>query len=131
MLSESRVAATLPFRGLEAAEEFYGQKLGLKLASGSVEDGFLEYEAGGGTLLQLFESTSDQKSDNTAATFEVSDLDREMATLRDRGVEFEDYDLPDLKTVDGVASADGMGRIAWFKDPDGNVIAVHEDERKE
>ncbi len=126
MLSNSPVTATLPFRGLKLAEDFYSSKLGLVLASGSVEDGYLEYKAGQGTLLQLFESTSDQKSDNTAATFEVADLPQEMASLRKKGVVFEDYDLPGMKTVNGVAEADGMGRIAWFKDPDGNVIALHE-----
>lgn len=126
MLSQSPVAATLPFRGLSAAREFYADKLGLRLLAGSVEDGFLEFEGGGGTKLQLFESTSDQKSDNTAATFEVDDLDQEMKALRKKGVEFEEYDLPGIKTEDGVASADGMGRMAWIKDPDGNVIALHE-----
>ena len=126
MLSKAPVAATLPVRGLKAAENFYSRKLGLKRRSGSVKEGYLEYQAGGGTILQLFESNSRKKSDNTAATFEVGNLDREMATLRKRGVEFEEYDLPGIKTVEGVADLDGMGRGAWFKDPDGNVIALHE-----
>jgi catechol 2,3-dioxygenase-like lactoylglutathione lyase family enzyme len=125
MLSSAPVSATLPFRGLEIAETFYSQKLGLELVGGSVEDGFLEYQAGNGTLLQLFESTSDQKSDNTAATFEVDDLEKEMASLRKKGVVFEDYDLPGIKTVNGVVSGE-MGMLAWFKDPDGNVIGLHE-----
>ncbi len=126
MLSSSPVSATLPFRGLKVAEEFYSKKLGLERAHGSVEDGFLEYKAGQGTLLQLFESNSDQKSDNTAATFEVADLSQEMAALRKKGVVFEEYDLPGIKTVNGVAEADGMGRMAWLKDPDGNVLGLHE-----
>lgn len=126
MLSKAPVAATLPFRGLKAAEQFYSRKLGLKRASGSVKDGYLEYRVGGGTTLQLFESKSRKKSDNTAATFEVSNLDREMTTLRRRGVEFEEYDLPGIKTVDGVADLGRMGRGAWLKDPDGNVIALHQ-----
>ena len=126
MLSKSFVAPTLPFRGLKKAQEFYSKRLGLKRVAGSVSDGFLEYGAGKGTVLQLFESTSKKKSDNTAATFEVADLDREMKTLRKRGVVFEEYDLPGIKTVDGVAEGDGMGRMAWLKDPDGNVLALHE-----
>ena len=126
MLSSSPISATLPFRGLDAALEFYSRKLGLRRTNGSVEDGFLEFQAGNGTVLQLFESTSEKKSENTAATFEVGDLDEEMATLRKNGVTFEEYDLPGIKTVQGVADADGMGRIAWFKDPDGNVLALHE-----
>ena len=126
MLSACPVSVTLPYRGLRTAKDFYSKKLGLELVAGSVEEGFLEYKAGGGTLLQLFESTSDRKSENTAATFEVSDLDKEMVDLRAKGVSFEEYDLPDIKTVNGVADAHGMGRIAWFKDPDGNIIGLHE-----
>jgi len=126
MLSNATVAATLPYRGLETAEPFYSQKLGLPLAEGSVEEGFLEYRAGNGTVLQLFESDSGKKSDNTAATFEVEDLAREMEALRAKGVVFEEYDLPKIKTVNGVADLDGMGKGAWLKDPDGNVIALHE-----
>ncbi len=128
MLSKSPISATFPYRGLKTAEKFYSRKLGLKRVSGSVKDGFLEFQAGKATILLLFESTSKKKSDNTGATFEVADLDREMATLRKRGVVFEEYDLPGIKTVNGVASADGMGRIAWLKDPAGNVIALHESE---
>jgi predicted enzyme related to lactoylglutathione lyase len=126
MLSKAPLAATLPFRGLKAAQNFYSRKVGLKLRSGSAKDGYLEYKTGGGTALLVFESNSRKKSDNTAATFEVGNLDREMVTLRKKGVEFEEYDLPGIKTVDGVADLNGMGRGAWFKDPDGNVIALHE-----
>jgi len=124
MLSKSPVAVTLPFEGIAAARKFYADTLGLPVASGSVEDGYLEFRAGGGTLIQVFESDS-KKSDDTAATFDVDDLDREMADLRKKGVRFEDYDLPGVKTVDGVASMDGS-RAAWFKDPGGNILALHE-----
>jgi catechol 2,3-dioxygenase-like lactoylglutathione lyase family enzyme len=126
MLSKSPLTATLPFRGLKAAPAFYARKLGLKRLGGSVREGWLAYRAGKGTGLLLFESGSRKKSDNTAATFEVANLAREMKVLRRRGVRFEEYDLPGIKTVNGVA--EGMGRIAWLKDPDGNVIALHESE---
>lgn len=126
MLSTCPVSVTLPYRRLATAPGFYSKKLGLELVEGSVEDGFLHYRAGEDTLIQLFQSDSDLKSENTAATFEVQDLDREMADLRTKAVVFEEYDLPGIKTVNGVADANGMGRIAWIKDPDGNVIALHE-----
>ena len=125
MLSKSPVAVTLPFRGLKRAKEFYVEKLGLKLRSGSVKDGYLEFGAGKGTVIEVFESTSKQKSDNTAATFEVEDLAEEMAALRKKQVVFEDYDLPGIKTVRGVATM-GEHKAAWFKDPDANVIALHQ-----
>jgi catechol 2,3-dioxygenase-like lactoylglutathione lyase family enzyme len=124
MLSHSSVAATLPYRGLKSAEEFYAKKLGLKRVAGSVKDGFFEFEAGDGTTVQLFESDS-RKSDDTAATFHVADLDAEMTELRKKGIVFEEYDLPGIKTVNGVATM-GTHRGAWIKDPGGNILALHE-----
>lgn len=124
MLSKSRVSASLPFRGLKAANAFYSKKLGLKLVSGSVKDGYLGFAAGKGSVIQLFESPS-KKTDDTAATFEVTNLAREMTALRKKKVEFEDYDLPGIKTVGGVATM-GEHKAAWFKDPGGNVICLHQ-----
>jgi hypothetical protein len=72
----------------------------------------------------VFESDSD-KSDDTAATFEVADLAKEMQELRKRGVEFEEYDLPGIKTVDGVATM-GKHKGAWIKDPGGNILGLHQ-----
>jgi predicted enzyme related to lactoylglutathione lyase len=126
MLSECTVTATFPYRKLDSAPGFHADKLGLELSQGSVGDGYLVYRAGEGTSLMLFESDSPKKSDNTGATFEVEDLDQEMSRLRKKGVVFEEYDLPGIKTVNGVA--EGMGKIAWIKDPDGNVLALHESE---
>src|SRR5436853_625309 len=98
MLSRSAVAATLPFRGLKKAKAFYSKKLGLKLGAGSVKEGYLEFKAGEGTVIQVFESNS-KKSKDTAATFDVTNLAKEMSALRKKSVVFEDYDLPGIKTV--------------------------------
>jgi catechol 2,3-dioxygenase-like lactoylglutathione lyase family enzyme len=122
MLNTFAVTAVLPFKGLAAARDFYEKKLGLRLAQGSVDDGFLRFEAGRGTFLDVLESDS-KKSEDTAANFEVEDLAKEMKDLRAKGVRFEEYDLPDVKTVDGVATMDGM-KAAWVKDPGGNVIGL-------
>ncbi len=124
MLSTSPVCAVLPFLGLADALDFYTKKLGLALKSGSIEDGHLEFEAGKGTLLEVFESDS-KKSEDTAASFEVEDLAKEMRDLRARGIVFEEYDLPGVKTVNGVATMDGE-KVAWFKDPGGNVLCLHQ-----
>jgi catechol 2,3-dioxygenase-like lactoylglutathione lyase family enzyme len=124
MLSRFAVCPTLPFEGLKAAKDFYGKKVGLRLVAGSVRMGWLEFAAGKGTVLEVFESDS-KKSEDTAATFHVKDLDKEMAALRKRKVTFEEYDLPGIHTVDGVATM-GKMRAAWFKDPGGNVIAIVE-----
>lgn len=127
MLSKSPVAATLPVRDLEAAKRFYEDQLGLSLQHGSVPEGFLEFEAGKGTCLMLFASESSATTANTVATFDVKDLDQEMVELRGRGVRFEEYDLPECKTVDGVAIMDGHV-MAWVKDPNGHVLALHQHE---
>jgi catechol 2,3-dioxygenase-like lactoylglutathione lyase family enzyme len=125
MLARSRLAATFPVRDLKAAQDFYSRQLALPLAAGSVKAGFLEYRAGGGTRLLLFGSQSGHKSGNTGATFSVANLARVMADLRERGVEFEEYDLPGCRTVDGVARMGGH-LMAWLADPDGNVIGLHQ-----
>jgi hypothetical protein len=124
MLSKCHVAATLPYRGLKTAKAFYSKKLGLKHLAGSPKDGYLEFGAGEGTVIMLFESPS-RKSEDTAATFEVENLAREMTALRRKGVEFEEYNLPDVKTVDGVATM-GKHKGAWIKDPGGNILALHQ-----
>ena len=124
MLSRTPVSATLPYRNLKSATAFYTKKLGLVHVSGSVKDGYLEFQAGQGTRLQLFESKS-RKSQDTAATFEVEDLAAEMKGLRRKGVDFEEYDMPDVKTVKGVATM-GKHRGAWIKDPAGNILGLHQ-----
>jgi catechol-2,3-dioxygenase len=124
MLSRSTVAATLPFNGLKAARDFYSKKLGLRLEEGSIKKGYLSFAAGKGTVLHVFESDS-TKSDDTAATFHVADLEKEMKALRKKGVVFEEYDLPQMKTVAGVATR-GREKAAWLKDPGGNVICLHQ-----
>jgi catechol-2,3-dioxygenase len=124
MLSTCAVAATLPFDGLKKAPDFYGKTLGLKAAGGSVKEGWLKFEAGRGTVIEVFESDS-RKSEDTAATFDVADLSAEMEALRKKGVKFEEYDLPGIKTVKGVATMGGT-KAAWFKDPGGNVLCLHQ-----
>lgn len=124
MLSRSPLAATFPVRDLKASKAFYSTKLGLRLLAGSAREGYLEYGAGKGTKLLLFQSqVRGGKSGNTAATFAVGNLRREMKALRARGVEFEEYDLPGVKTEDGVADMGGHS-MAWLADPDGYVLAL-------
>jgi catechol 2,3-dioxygenase-like lactoylglutathione lyase family enzyme len=128
MLSKSPVTATLQCRrkNLKAADDFYAKKLGLNRVAGSPKEGFFVYLAGKRTEILLFESDA-RKSNDTGATFEVADLAREMAALRKRGVRFEEYDLPGVKTVNGVARM-GPHAMAWMKDPDGNVLGMNQRE---
>jgi predicted enzyme related to lactoylglutathione lyase len=125
MLEQARIAAVVPVSDIEAAIRFYGDTLGLVLKerrSDLPENREAEFEAGDGTLL-VYESVGAGQSRHTVAGFRVDDVDAAVRSLRERGVVFEEYDLPDLKTVDGVASV-GDVRAAWCKDPDGNILAV-------
>jgi len=125
MLTSARIAAIVPVSDVEAAIRFYGDTLGLALRerrSDLPENREAEFEAGDGTLL-VYESVGAGQSRHTVAGFRVDDINETVRTLRERGVVFEEYDLPDLKTEGGIAAV-GDVRAAWCKDPDGNILAV-------
>ncbi len=122
-LATSAIAAALPVTDTDRAKEFY-DRLDLPYL-GKNEEGSLLYQLSGGAALLLLPRESGTQNSSTALTWEVSDVRAEIADLEGRGVRFEDYDLPGLKTVDHIAEMGGM-RSAWFLDPDGNVLCVHE-----
>ncbi len=125
MLDNAQITAIVPVSDIEAAIEFYEGALGLRLDERRDDlptNREAELSAGSGNLL-LYESVGAGQSRHTIAGFRVDDLDTVVAAVRARGVTFEEYDLPDLKTVDGIASV-GDVRAAWCKDPDGNILAI-------
>jgi catechol 2,3-dioxygenase-like lactoylglutathione lyase family enzyme len=128
MLGQSQVATRLPARDLSRARRFYAEKLGLE----PVEErpGGLLYRCGTG-FFALFESAGSSAGTHTQMGWEVTDIVATVATLRARGVVFEEYDLPGLKTRDGIAAihgnypSKGTGEYgAWFKDSEGNLLGV-------
>jgi catechol 2,3-dioxygenase-like lactoylglutathione lyase family enzyme len=123
-LSESRVAVMLPVRNLKRAQDFYTHRLGLQF-DGTNDEGSLMFRLGGGAELVLLPRPDEEPSPGTAMSFEVTGIESEIAELVERGVVFEDYDLPDLKTVDHVCVM-AKEKAAWFLDPDGNMLCVHE-----
>lgn len=123
MLADSPIAAIIPVNDMARAKRFYTETLGLTLTKESPEDTRLTT---GGTTIGLYETPYGGKAEHTLASWKVDDLDAEMTELRSKGVTFEDYDLPDIKTVDGVVESDTM-RGAWFKDSEGNILCVMED----
>ncbi|MFF8378120.1 VOC family protein [Streptomyces sp. NPDC015661] len=123
MLSDSPIAAIIPVSDMNRAKQFYSETLGLPLTKESPEDTRFEC---GGTVIGLYETPYGGKAEHTLASWKVDDLDTEMSTLRSKGVTFEDYDLPGIKTVEGVVESDTM-RGAWFKDSEGNVLCVMEE----
>ena len=122
MLGDKNVAVTIPVKDLQVARTFYKETLGLAPAD-TEETGVLTYRSGSGTML-VYESEYAGTNKATAATWEVGDVEREVKVLRDRGVSFEHYDdLPDMTRRGDVHVTDRM-KAAWFKDPDGNILAI-------
>ena len=128
MLNEGRVATRLPARDLNRARAFYADKLGLE----PVEErpGGLRYVCAGGEFA-LFESAGAASGDHTQMGWEVDDIEATVTELRSRGVVFEEYDIPGLETVDGIADIEGnypskgIGeRAAWFRDSEGNMLGI-------
>jgi hypothetical protein len=75
-------------------------------------------------VFQLYPTGSAGTAQHTLGGWVVDDLEATVADLRERGVEFEEYDLPSLKTVDGIAQLGDVERAAWFRDSEGNILAV-------
>jgi catechol 2,3-dioxygenase-like lactoylglutathione lyase family enzyme len=129
MLEHSDVAARLPAQDLGRAKAFYAEKLGLRPSE--ERPGGIRYRCGNGWF-SLFESSGLPSGNHTQLGWEVEDIEATVADLRARGVVFEEYDLPGLKTVDGIARVEGNypsrggrgERAAWFRDSEGNLLVA-------
>jgi predicted enzyme related to lactoylglutathione lyase len=124
MLSKSMITTMLPVADVERASRFYAEMLGLHHRT-TTPDGTAIFDAGHGDAIGLLPSEPGTQSSRTALSFEVTDLTAEISDLEGRGVVFEDYDLPDFKTVNHIATM-GDERAAWFRDSEGNILCVHE-----
>ena len=127
MVKENRISAVLIAGDLNAAQDFYENKVGLKLSPDTIKN-HLVFEAGDGTTLLIYGRPGGNKADHTQVRFWSDDVEADVAELAGRGVVFEDYDSEYLKTVDHVATTAGIGKSAWFKDPEGNTIALFQPE---
>ena len=123
-LATASATTILPITRAGPATTFYGDLLGLP-SQGTDAGGNLLFGLAGGSTLALVEKPAGAQAEHTAISFEVRDIGEGITDLQSRGVVFEDYDLPDLKTVDHVCVL-GAEKAAWFKDPDGNVLCLHE-----
>ncbi len=124
-LTHRAVAMMMPVTDVDRSRTFYSESLGLDY-TGTNDEGSAVYALDGGSTLVLLPRPDSTPSDSTAMSFEVDDIHAEIAELEGRGVVFEDYDLPDLRTVEHVCVL-GAEKAAWFKDPDGNVLCLHQD----
>ncbi len=127
MLSNRRISAVLCSTNLARSQEFYEQQLGLKLSPETITNHLL-FETNDGTTLLVYGRPSPNAADHTQVRFWTNDVDADVRELSGRGVIFEDYDFPALKTLDHVATTPGIGKSAWFKDPDGNTVALFQPE---
>ncbi|MDH4175589.1 MAG: VOC family protein [Betaproteobacteria bacterium] len=124
MLEGNQVTVMLPVKDMARARRFYEEGLGLT-PGGLKPDGKFVYRSGG-TELALFPRPDGTKAEHTAISFKVRDIAKSVRELSARGVQFADYDLPGLKTVEHVCVL-GSEKAAWFQDPEGNILCLHED----
>jgi catechol 2,3-dioxygenase-like lactoylglutathione lyase family enzyme len=122
-----RAAAMLPASDVERAKQWYIDTLGLK--PGMEDESGVQFTAGDGTEFWVYPSQYAGTNQATAMGFMAGDLSAEMDELKSKGVTFEEYDIPGVKTVEGIAEFAPGERGAWFKDSEGNIIALFESAR--
>jgi catechol 2,3-dioxygenase-like lactoylglutathione lyase family enzyme len=114
------LGTTIPAKDLDGTRRFYEDVLGAQVV---MEDpGGITYQSGD-SYFSLYPTEFAGTAEHTLGAFVVRDVEAAVAELRGKGVTFEDYDMPGLKTVDGIAELGGA-RGAWFKDPEGNILSV-------
>jgi catechol 2,3-dioxygenase-like lactoylglutathione lyase family enzyme len=129
VLEDGKIATRIPVRDLQRSRKFYAEKLGLEPSE--ERPGGLLYRCSEGEFA-LFESAGAASGNHTQMGWEVEDIEATVEQLRARGVVFEEYDFPGLKTVNGIAevagnypSKGGVGeKAAWFRDVDGNLFGI-------
>ena len=121
MLQRSPMYSYIPAKDVKRARQFYEQKLGLKPKEETA--GGVVYEFAENTACFLYPTPNAGTSKASQAFWQVEDIEREVAELKARGVRFEEYDLPGMKTVNGISTAGGA-KAAWFKDSEGNIMAL-------
>ena len=122
MLRHTDAVATLAAKDLGVAGKFYEETLGLNRAGDEHDDEVLVFESGD-TTINVYRSNFAGTNKATALTWAVDDVDDVVSTLKAKGVKFEHYDLPDMRR-EGDVHVSGDIKVAWFKDPDGNILSV-------
>lgn len=121
MLRDTDAIATLAVKDLDVAAKFYEQTLGLNRADSEEEEAIV-FESGD-TVINVYRSNFAGTNKATALTWAVNDVEDVVRKLKAKGVRFEHYDLPET-TREGDVHVSGDIKVAWFKDPDGNILSV-------
>jgi len=122
MLNASKVTANIPAGDLGRARRFYADTLGLNPAQEG--EGGLVYTTEGGTTFFLYETEFAGQAGHTIAQFHVDDIEAEVKDLQSKGVSFEHYELPGVTWDGDIANVPQMGRAAWFKDSENNILCL-------
>jgi len=122
MLKELDIIAVLPAKDIARARDFYRDKLGLE-SPDSLDEENLLYRCGHGTAFLLYKTDNAGTAKNTQMGWATDNVEAEVQELRGRGVVFEEYDFPGLKTENGIATTP-VGKAAWFLDTEGNILNV-------
>jgi predicted enzyme related to lactoylglutathione lyase len=125
MLNDSKVTANIPAGDITRARDFYADKLGLTPAT-EIPGEVLIYRMAGGTEFQVYRTEYAGQAGHTIAQWHVADIESEVRDLKAKGVSFEVYDMPGVRWDGEIASMEGMGRAAWFKDSEGNILCIDE-----
>jgi catechol 2,3-dioxygenase-like lactoylglutathione lyase family enzyme len=121
MLGNTDATANLAVKDLETARKFYESTLGLSPVD-SEGDEVIVYRSGNSTI-NVYRSKYAGTNKATAVTWNVGDVDRVVRDLKAKGVTFEHYDMPEMK-LEGDVHVAGDMKVAWFKDPDGNILNI-------
>jgi catechol 2,3-dioxygenase-like lactoylglutathione lyase family enzyme len=124
MLGTRNAVANLAVKDLDRARDFYTETLGLTEVDN--EEGELIMLKSGDSTINVYRSEHAGTNEATAVTWEVDDIEREVEALKGKGVLFEHYDMPGLKVKGDLHVGEGM-KVAWFKDPDGNILNIVEE----
>ena len=126
MFKDTKAFSGFSVNDIETAREFYGETLGLEVADGPM--GVLQLNLAGGAVILIYPKPNHTPATFTILNFPVDNIESAVAELTKRGVRFEQYDNPDIKTDEkGIHRGDVGPKIAWFKDPAGNILSVLED----
>lgn len=125
MLGYINATPTIGVKDLDSARKFYQDKLGLKPEGSTDDENVQLFRTGNGTL-EVYKSEFAGTNKATALTWTVGDdLEKEVKALSDKGVNFEHYEMPGAK-IEGDIHVMGDMKAAWFKDPDGNILCMHD-----